>query len=172
MERTPASSTQLVPFDASWPDAYRRLRSLNGEVVDGENGSRQIGVAEDPIKSGAIVYYSRTGNPLKTVCYVSRAAAGQGLEIRFGAARAILASFTLVAVAFLALPIVTAVYLTTQREATEVVVATSGLFGAISIAALLGGAAVARMLLSRERGWRERLRRMVLDALQGREPTG
>jgi hypothetical protein len=171
MEITPASSTQSVPFDDSWPDAYRRLRSLNGEVVDGENGSRQIGVAEDPITSGAMVYYVRTGNPMKTVCYVSPAP-GQALEIRFGAARAIVASLSLVAVAFLALPILTAVYLTTQGEATELVVATSALFGAISIAALLGGVVVARMLLSRERGWREQLRQMVLEVLQHREPAG
>jgi len=161
-----------VPFHGSWPDAYRRLRSLNGEVVDGDNGSRLIQVSENPIKPGAIVYYAQTGNPVKTVCYVSQAARGQALEIKFGAARAIVASFRIVAVAFLALPILTAVYLTTRGEATDVVVATAGLFGAISIAALVGGAIITQVLVSREQGWREQLRQMVLGALHGRETTG
>jgi len=75
-------------------------------------------------------------------------------------------------VAFLALPILTAVYLTTQGEATDVVVATAGLFGAISIAALVGGAIITQVLVSREQGWREQLRQMVLGALHGRETTG
>lgn len=171
MRRAPTTSAQLVPFHGSWPDAYRRLCLLKGEVVDGDNGRRQIQVAENPIKRGAIVYYAGTGNPVKTVCYVSQAAPGQALEIKFGAARAIVASFTLVALGFLALPILTAVYLTTQGEATDVVVATAGLFGAISIAALAAGAVMAQVLLSRERGWREQLRQIVLAALLRRETT-